>query len=296
MKIYLENINLQSNSGPNSFAKKLLPQLETMGHSFTSHETADVALCFIEASNSTLRCPRILRMDGVYFNTAQDYKLQNQNIERTYNISDGVVIQSNFNKELIYHYFGEHKKTTVIHNGADINTIELTTPMNRDKYNKIWCCASSWRPHKRLEQNIKYFLKHKGENDLLIVAGNVKQKIKDSSITYLGTLNQIQLYSLYKASDYFIHLAWLDHCPNVVVDARACGCQIICSSTGGTKEIAGPDAIIIEEDKWDFQPIRLYEPPKLDFNKKIENNWNINIDMSSVAKKYENFLYNGVSK
>ena len=97
MKIYLENINLQSNSGPNSFAKKLLSQFETMGHLLVSQENADVALCFIEASNSTLRCPRVLRMDGIYFNTSQDYKLQNQNIERTYNTSDGVIIQSNFN-------------------------------------------------------------------------------------------------------------------------------------------------------------------------------------------------------
>ena len=53
----------------------------------------------------------------------------------------------------------------------------------------------------------------------------------------------------------FIHLAWLDHCPNVVVDARAAACQIICSSAGGTKEIAGPSAIVIEEDEWDFEPV-----------------------------------------
>jgi len=81
------------------------------------------------------------------------------------------------------------------------------------------------------------------------------------------------LVALYRAADYFIHLAWLDHCPNVVVDARAAGAQIICSSAGGTKEIAGPDAVIIEEDEWDFEPCKLYEPPPMDFSRKQKNQY-----------------------
>ena len=62
---------------------------------------------------------------------------------------------------------------------------------------------------------------------------------------------------MYKASKYFLHLAWLDHCPNVVVDAMACGCTVICSSAGGTKEIAGDNAIIIEENDWNYEPVHL---------------------------------------
>ena len=85
-------------------------------------------------------------------------------------------------------------------------------------------------------------------------------------------------------------MAWLDHCPNVVVDARASGCQVICSSTGGTKEIAGPDAIVIKENEWDLKPVKLYEPPVMDFDKKIKNNYNSEYDMREVAKKYEDFF------
>ena len=44
-----------------------------------------------------------------------------------------------------------------------------------------------------------------------------------------------KIYKMYKASTHFVHLAWLDHCPNVVVDARASGCKIVCSSAGGTR-------------------------------------------------------------
>ena len=54
-----------------------------------------------------------------------------------------------------------------------------------------------------------------------------------NTILYWGLkLRQIvnTLLSLYKRSKYFIHLAWLDHCPNVVVDARASGLIVIGST------------------------------------------------------------------
>ena len=91
-------------------------------------------------------------------------------------------------------------------------------------------------------------------------------------------------------SNVFLHLAWLDHCPNVVVDALACGCKIICSSSGGTKEIAGPNAILIEEEEWDFKPLDLYNPPLMNFSKKRENTHSSNINMKFVANQYSDFL------
>jgi len=291
MKLALENVDLLSSTGPNSFAKKLIPKLESMGCSVVPISEAEVSLCFIE-SYKNLTCPRALRLDGIYFNTDQDYNLLNKNIKRTYEESSGIIFQSNFNKTLISKYFGEKEQSTVIHNGADIEKIESTVPMSTGKYNNIWSCASSWRPHKRLKENIRYFLEHKQSGDLLIIAGKVKEeeKIKDPSVVYFGNLNQNQLYSLYKASSNFIHLAWLDHCPNVVVDARASGCHIICSSTGGTKEIAGPGATIIEEEEWSYEPIKLYDPPRLEFDKKVKNNFASCYDIKSVAKLYKSFL------
>ncbi len=68
------------------------------------------------------------------------------------------------------------------------------------------------------------------------------------------------------------------------------GCQIICSSTGGTKEIAGKDAIIIKEEEWDFMPINLYDPPILNFNNKIDNKWDIDYTMDYCSSQYEEYL------
>ena len=102
----------------------------------------------------------------------------------------------------------------------------------------------------------------------------------------MGNLDVKTLLSTFKASKYFIHLAYLDHCPNVVIDARACGAKIICSSSGGTKEIAGPDAIVIEDHNWDFSFIESQDLPKLDFDKKVNNQFNSDISMAKASKKY----------
>ena len=138
--------------------------------------------------------------------------------------------------------------------------------------------------------NIKYFLEHSKPNEGLIVAGSVEKRFKHDRIHYVGQLSTEKLFSLYKASKYFLHLAWLDHCPNVVVDAKACGSQIVCSSAGGTKEVAGKDAVIIQEEEWDFEPTKLYEPPKMDFLRKIKNENDIDYDMQHVGNKYKKFI------
>tara|TARA_R110000824_G_scaffold158320_1_gene332117 strand:+ start:2197 stop:3084 length:888 start_codon:yes stop_codon:yes gene_type:complete len=291
MKIYLENVNLHSSNGPNSFAKKLVPGLQNLGHEITQKNSADISLCFIESPAVRHKFPRIQRLDGIYYNTRFNYEAQNKNIKRTYEESDGVIYQSEYGKKLITKFFGDHKNGKVIHNGADLESINIAQPMKNEVLGRnIWSCAASWRPHKRLGENIRYFLEHKGEDDILIVAGDTPPIVKDSSIFYMGNLTQNQLYSLYKASKYFLHLGYLDCCPNVVVDASACGSRIICTTSGGTQEVAGPDAIVIQEEEWNFEPIDLYDPPKINFENKLDNSYNIGYNIYMVAKEYSNFM------
>lgn len=294
MQIYFDNANLNSDSGPNSFARKLFLQLTKMGYSCTAQpgNNIDVQLSFISICHHV--APTVLRLDGIWFNTAQDWKAANKPIQESYKNSKAIVLQSEFNKELTEKYFGRHINNYVINNGSDLKLMDKIKPLQHavfDGFNDVWCCASSWRPHKRLKSNIKYFLKHSNKNDCLVVAGsNPDYQIKNDRIFYVGNLSQDVLFSLYKRSKYFIHLAFLDHCPNVVVDARAAGCKIICTSSGGTKEIAGSDALIVKDIDWDFKPLKLYEPPDLDLSSFIDNGYYTNIDIENVAARYADVL------
>ncbi len=299
MNIFLDNVNLMSTSGPNHFGNKLKKAMENQDHTFSFDRPFDIQLSFIQVNNRLPAIPLFQRLDGIYFNNKFDFDSQNKNILETYKKSKGVIFQTQFNKDLTFKYFGKHENYSIIRNGADTGFIEnirkFRNPMT-DRANKVWCCASSWRPHKRLRDNIRYFTEHSDKGDILLVAGPVEEsdKIRNSRIFYLGQLVVEDLIAVYKSSDYFIHLAWLDHCPNVVVDARACGCHIICSSSGGTREIAGQGATIIEEDQWDLSPLDLYNPPKLDFTRKVVNEFRSVNEMDKVASEYINFFNKGI--
>lgn len=292
LKIYFDNVNFNSSSGPNSFGLKLARTLTETGHKIVD-KLPDVQLSFIQIINKLAKTA--LRLDGIYFNVEQDWKQLNFPISTSYNNADAVIFQSNFNKQLIEKYFGIHENSHVIHNGTDLKIIDAIPELNHPLINQsenVWACASQWRPHKRLNENIEYFLNNAGKNDCLLVAGdisgaNVNNAYKnDSRIIFVGMLDWINLISVLKRAKYFIHLAFLDHCPNVVVDARACGCHIICSSSGGTHEIAGPDSTIIKDLDWDFSPIKLYNPPSLKFEHVVTTKTNVAVNISDVADKY----------
>ena len=328
MRVLFDNVNLSSDNGPNSFAKKLVHALHEQGHEVSDKApqgSGDIVLSFIETFVNHEK-PLVQRLDGIYFNNQFDYMHQNRNILNTYEKADGVIFQTSFNKDLITKYFGEHKNSIVIRNGAQIELLELVPLL--DSFNidstgekisfseiegNVWCCASNWRPHKRLWDNIKYYIENREENDVLIVAGRTKDNVakawgnhsrfhdkvlKREKIYFAQNMNYSTLLQLYKTSDKFIHLAWLDHCPNVVVDARAMGCQIICSDSGGTKEVAGDNAILIQEqNEWDFKPVKLYDPPALNFDKKIDNIYTQGSnDIRDVAKEYIEFFVRTLEK
>ena len=294
MRIFFENVNFSSTSGPNHFATKLATHFVKNNIAVTQNKVdSDAVLCFIESYDPNKPKPMIQRLDGIYFNIIQDYKTLNTNIKRTYDITDGVIFQSNFSRDLIFHYFGKHDNYQIIHNGADFETINNVKALNNttlDQYENVWCCASNWRPLKRLNENIRYFLEHSSERDCLVVAGNVEEKINNDRIFYVGSLQTNVLYSLYKRSKYFIHLGWFDNCPNVVVDARACGCEIVCSSLGGTKEVAGKGATVIQDIEWDMNPLNVYDPPKMDLTKSKKNELESSLNIESTSEQYLQFI------
>jgi glycosyltransferase involved in cell wall biosynthesis len=300
VKVFAHNFNPDSNSGPNKFTRTLFDCLiKDNKVKLSNQDEADVEFCLIEQQVHKVK-PMVLRLDGIWFNSDQDYNRQNAPIKFSYHNADAVIFQSEFNKKLTEYWFGSHKNSTVIHNASDLNLINLADSSVWDKKFKkdveVWSCASNWRPHKRLKDNIRYFLEFAPKQAVLIVAGrNYNSQdvfdIVDDRIYFTGELDYTTLLSLYKRSSTFIHLAYLDHCPNVVVDAQASGCVVICSSTGGTSEIITKGKII-NEKQWNFSPIKLYEPPKMDFDNCIEVISKLDYDLESCSQKYYNIMRN----
>lgn len=299
MKIFFHNFNPRSDSGPNKFTRQLFENLSKRNkiQIALNQKEADVEFALISLEREPIR-PVLLRLDGIYFNSDQDFKTQNAPIKYSYEKSSHVVFQSNFNKKLTEKWFGKKESSSVILNAPDNSIIEsVSTNLWSEHFEEkkeIWSCASSWRPHKRLEENLRYFLEKSPKDAVMIVAGSnadidIIDKYSQKSggrVFYVGNLSYLDLISLYKRSNFFLHLAYLDHCPNVVVDAQASGCKVVCSSSGGTSELL-TDGVVILENEWDFSPIKLYEPPPLNLSSsKRVFKTNSNPDINKTADMY----------
>lgn len=294
MRVLIDNVNTASASGPNSFGKKLMTELNRVGHeTSTSMVDPDVQLSFIFATQKKAKLA--LRLDGIYFNTRQDWKSQNRQIESSYSIAEKVIFQSLFNKMLTEKYFGV-KDGVVINNGVCLESISKIQPIaapQLDSFSEIWACASSWRPHKRLKDNIHYFFDVAPSTAGLVVLGeNPDYLVNHPRVFYANQQSWETCISVYRRAKVFLHLAFLDHCPNVVVDARAAGCKLVVASSGGTKEVAGTDALVLQDMEWDFEPLDLYSPPSLDYGRVTNNTFDCNIDIVDVSRRYINVLEN----
>lgn len=273
MKVYFDNVDWSSSSGPNAFGLKLAKQFAMMGHTLADMHDCEVQLSFISMLRQA--APTVLRLDGCWFNSDQEWERMNRSLRHSMQSSAAVVVQTDFDRELISRYLGHHPSVTVIRNGTDVAAIQATEPMQSpqlDTYDEVWCCASSWRPHKRLSEDVRYFRECAPERACLVIAGeNPDCRVADPRVFYAGQLDQETLWSLYRrtasTAGRFVHLPWLGHCDNVLIDARAAGCRVVCTDSGGTGEVAGEGATLVEDAPWDWQPLKLYEPPALDFSK-----------------------------
>jgi glycosyltransferase involved in cell wall biosynthesis len=300
VKVFTHNFNPNSQSGPNKFTSQLFEKLSEKGVTITGQEDCDIEFCLIQ-QQAYKKKPMVLRLDGIYFNSEQDFENQNAPIRYAYNNADAVIFQSNFNKVLTEMWFGEHKNGHVIHNAYLKDVVKDDIFKNAFQGKEIWSCASTWRPHKRLTENVRYYLENSPDNAILIVAGggmsesekrwlsNIPENYMHKPIMVYGNLDYLTLRKLYDASTTFLHLAYLDHCPNVVVDAIAHGCKIVCSSTGGTSELVR-QGTIIQEEEWDFKPIPLYEPPQMDFDNFVVKNKSNDNSLKNCLEMYYNIF------
>ena len=102
---------------------------------------------------------------------------------------------------------------------------------------------------------------------LLVLGKNPDYIEKENNIFYLGHMPHDICLQIYSIADWFLHLAWLDHCPNVVIEAMSQGCPIICTDMGGTKEIVKNNGIVIPEDNpYDFELTDYDKPYALNIN------------------------------
>lgn len=304
MRICFDNIDLKSNSGPNSFAGRLSNKLTKMGYEIVSpFDVHDVFLSFIQQSHSSYPfAQKILRLDGIWFKP-ENFEENNKPIKDAYYSFDHIIFQSEFDKQMIESHFGKRADCSVIHNGIELIKYDKIPELKHVR-ELIFVCSSSWHPQKRLKDNILLFQhirrqlkKEEKEARLYILGSGSSFPILDSeyleNVFYLGQQSHEACLRFYATADYFMHLAWLDHCPNVVVEALSQGCPVICTNSGGTKEIVKNNGIILQEIKeYNFELCDYDNPPDLDFSNFVLPEERPKVDPShlSIEKIAEEYI------
>ena len=310
---------LSLKGGPNIFMQRLRESIIRQNLAISrSYLTPfyDIAL-FHSSVHSYYAKPYVLRMDGIYFGKeAEDpeKRKNNDDMKRAIDGASGVIYQSLFDKQLIEAYFGKtKKKNIIICNGTKIERSyskkgirkDLGLPENR----RLLICSAGWRRHKRLPEIVELL---KRLNDIedryaLIILGEQNDYIKTDNTYSFGNIYPGDITRYYQCADIYIHLSWLDHCPNTVVEAIANGLPVLCSNQGGTREVVeGASAGIVSEcdAEVDLFSLNLYEPPAPDWDQLIQcaqhlfGNYekycqSINknfVDIDAVANKYVNFI------
>jgi len=130
VNILFDNVDWNSTAGPHWFGRKLANHLHKNGHNINGTSLAEyqAQLSIVIASQRHHGLPLIQRLDGIYYDTLKNYVELNAPIKATYDIADGVVFQSGWSKMLVESQFGPAKNSTIIHNGADVDTIQNTDP------------------------------------------------------------------------------------------------------------------------------------------------------------------------
>lgn len=259
MRIYIDGSKRDAVS-------RMFPIWEALGHKvlLNSPALADVQLSVARTSNKS-GLPTVLRLDGVYYDSAINYKAKNASISKSHKHANAVIYQSECSKKMAEVFLKPTRARVraVIHNGID--PIGWDAPIAHNGIN-VFACAK-WRRPKRLEELLEIwsnFLMEHPSAKLHIVGGFKKggKEIQFQNVYYRGQVNHSQMRSLYSLGDMFIHLCKKDSCPSSVVEAIAAGMPVITTNAcGGATEMCKltDGCVIVGGEKEEYRADFIYQ-------------------------------------
>jgi len=274
MLIFL-NMDGRGKGGPQVWTGRLCCLLEQRGYGITLdlHDNWATALFIIGSEG----IDKALERDGtVGYRVANAYlpswfevmgremkpehHAVNAAIARALELSDVVIYQSQWGKEQLDRYV--HQRTdryAVIYNGVEVKHFSpaLKQPAGLPVLGTVGLLRYAYRLETFFEVSKRLETPHR----LLIVgnldgeAAKVMARYRDDPqigprITYQPHVPPEQLPDFYRQMSLLIHPVSGDACPNVVVEALACGVPVVTPRFGGTSELVGTGGCIFDAEPW----------------------------------------------
>ena len=246
--------------------QRLEPIWTKLGHTLSKDPAdCDVQLCFIHIRTKT-NLPIVLRLDGVYYDKAINFKAKNRAISKAHRHAKGIIYQSTISKEICERYLAKRTTENYV---TVFNGIEENWGGDAESHEGINIVTTAkWRRWKRLQETINLFLTFLKfcPNSKLHILGRLygNKKTIHPKIFYYGQVGFDKMKSIYKTADMFIHIARNDWCPKTVTEAIGSGIPVITTDgTGGSAEMCRitSGCIVVPGDKNSVQPDYPYQDP-----------------------------------
>jgi len=256
-------------TGKGFFVQRLIPELKRLGVTVTAdaNDKADLHVGIGKFDYKPKSGKRILRLGPCHFNTRENWKALNKRKADSLKMADGVIYQSEWSKKVCHKYLGKSSREVVIFNGCDV----VNGAREPNQYKYFVAMARKWLPQKRLRTIIKAYKLANIKKSRLYIFGDVDKQIDGDIngpvVICDGMVDHHRLWEILVRGPVVVHPVYLDACPNSVVEALCYGCRVICTDQGGTREIVGANGTILKDKPWDFKPIDLSKPLKLDVEK-----------------------------
>jgi len=208
----------------------------------------------------------VLRVGPACIDTNMKYRKINKEKAESVKKVDGIIYQSEYSRKA-YHKFvcKPDMPEKVIFNGADPKAYAVE-PYESNYGINFLASTRVWLNQKRGKQIIRAFVEAAIPDSFLLFCGDdqglMKKYYETNNIMFFGPVSDKVLARLYKLATAFIHLTYVDACPNSVVEAQVAGCPVICTDQGGTHEIVF-NGKILPDKQFKFKATDLNKPPKV---------------------------------
>jgi glycosyltransferase involved in cell wall biosynthesis len=184
----------------------------------------------------------------------------NAAIARALELADVVIYQSQWGKEQLDRYLYQRAdRYAVIYNGVDLERFSPASrrPAGLPVLGTVGLLRYAYRLETFFEVSRRLEMPHR-----LLLVGSLDGEARDvmaryqddpqvgPRITYQPYVPPQQLPAFYRRMSVLFHPVSGDACPNVVVEALACGVPVVTPRFGGTAELVGAGGCVFDVEPW----------------------------------------------
>ena len=202
--------------------------------------------------------PRDSRNRGTAFSRMLDFA----------KMADFIIFQSEWAKDYAGWWFEDNgvditNKSAIIYNGVDTEAFYekeespvkdryIYVQFNRDENKRMTEAFYNFHQIHRENKNAELYLVGQFSPELI---QNGFDFFAGENITYLGIIDhREQLGDVFRSCEYLMFPAFADASPNTVMEAMACGCEVVgTNETGGTKELLKVEGRTIQDMANDYK-------------------------------------------